>query len=64
MAESKRHPVSKVATLKRIAPSELDTPTDLAPEAVAVICAALNFILADSFAGYLETARGADKSGH
>lgn len=35
--------------------SDLDTPTDLAPEAVNKISAALNTLLADSFALYLKT---------
>jgi len=48
--------VSKVSTLKtgRTAPA-LDTPTDLSPNAVGDISAALNAILADSFALYLKT---------
>ena len=48
--------MSKVSTLKtgRTAPA-LDTPTDLSPNAVGDISAALNAILADSFALYLKT---------
>jgi len=48
--------VSKVTTLKsgRAVPA-LDTPTDLSPNAVGDISAALNAILADSFALYLKT---------
>lgn len=34
---------------------ELDTPTDLSPEAVEKISAALNVLLADAFALYLKT---------
>src|SRR5436305_8194354 len=33
----------------------LDTPTDLSPEAVTAISAALNALLADTFALYLKT---------
>jgi starvation-inducible DNA-binding protein len=49
--------VSKVTKLKpRYKPaSALDTPTDLAPEAVTAISGALNTILADSYALYLKT---------
>ena len=49
--------MSKVTTLKRgrTAPSNLDTPTDLKPEAVSEISKALNAILADTFALYLKT---------
>ena len=48
--------MSKVTTLKsgRAVPA-LDTPTDLSPNAVGDISAALNAILADSFALYLKT---------
>ncbi len=35
--------------------ADLDTPTDLAPEAVDKISAAVNVVLADSFALYLKT---------
>jgi starvation-inducible DNA-binding protein len=35
--------------------SDLDTPTDMAPEAVNKISAALNVLLADAFALYLKT---------
>lgn len=41
-------------TKNSVAP-ELDTPTDLAPEAVDKISAAVNVALADSFALYLKT---------
>lgn len=37
------------------APPELDTPTDLPPEAVEAISQALNVLLADAFALYLKT---------
>src|SRR5437764_14700083 len=48
--------VSKVTDLKRGAPARaLDTPTDLDESAVSEISAALNGILADSFALYLKT---------
>jgi len=49
--------VSKVTTLKsgRTAPAALDTPTDLSRDAVGDISAALNGLLADSFALYLKT---------
>ncbi len=49
--------MSKVTKLKaRQKPaSALDTPTDLAPEAVTAISGALNTILADSYALYLKT---------
>ena len=48
--------MSKVTNLKRGAPArELDTPTDLDDSAVSEISAALNGILADSFALYLKT---------
>jgi starvation-inducible DNA-binding protein len=46
--------VSKVTHLKKPAP-DLVTPTDLDDKAVAEISAALNGILADSFALYLKT---------
>jgi starvation-inducible DNA-binding protein len=46
--------VSKVTAIKR-APSNLDTPTDLEPKAIAEITRALNGLLADSFALYLKT---------
>jgi starvation-inducible DNA-binding protein len=50
-------PVSKVTKLKpRQRPAAaLDTPTDLAPEAVKAVSEALNTILADSYALYLKT---------
>ena len=41
-------------TAKKVAP-ELDTPTDLSAEAVEKISAALNPLVADSFALYLKT---------
>src|SRR3982074_2830151 len=46
--------VNKVTAIKR-APSNLDTPTDLDPKAVAEISRALNGLLADAFALYLKT---------
>jgi starvation-inducible DNA-binding protein len=46
--------VSKVTAIKR-APSNLDTPTDLDPKAIADISKALNGLLADAFALYLKT---------
>jgi len=48
--------VSKVTELERgPAPANLDTPTDLDRKAVAEISAALNGVLAGSFALYLKT---------
>ena len=49
--------MSKVRTLepRRKAAEALDTPTDLSEEAVRELSAALNAILADSFALYLKT---------
>ena len=46
--------MSKVTAIKR-APSNLDTPTDLDPKAIADISKALNGLLADAFALYLKT---------
>jgi starvation-inducible DNA-binding protein len=46
--------VSKITAIKR-APSNLDTPTDLEPKAIAEISRALNGLLADAFALYLKT---------
>ena len=46
--------MSKVTAIKR-APSNLDTPTDLEPKAIADISKALNGLLADAFALYLKT---------
>ena len=47
---------SKVRDLKpRTAPARLDTPTDLSSEAVREVSAALNALLADTFALYLKT---------
>ena len=46
--------MSKVTAIKR-APSNLDTPTDLEPKAIAEISRALNGLLADAFALYLKT---------
>jgi starvation-inducible DNA-binding protein len=46
--------MSKVTAIKR-APSNLDTPTDLEPKAIAEISKALNGLLADAFALYLKT---------
>jgi starvation-inducible DNA-binding protein len=45
----------KLEKAGRPAAAPLDTPTDLAPEGVAKICAALNAIIADGFALYLKT---------
>ena len=47
--------MSKVRTLERKPAPPLDTPTDLAPEAVAVISEAVNGVLADTFALYMKT---------
>ena len=49
--------MSKIRTLepRRKAADALDTPTDLSEEAVRELSAALNAILADSFALYLKT---------
>jgi starvation-inducible DNA-binding protein len=47
---------SKVKKLEpRIAPARLDTPTDLSSEAVREISAALNALVADTFALYVKT---------
>jgi starvation-inducible DNA-binding protein len=47
---------SKVRDLeRRTAPARLDTPTDLSSEAVREVSAALNALLADTFALYLKT---------
>jgi starvation-inducible DNA-binding protein len=47
---------TKVRKLEpRTAPARLDTPTDLSPEAVREVAAALNGLLADTFALYLKT---------
>jgi starvation-inducible DNA-binding protein len=47
---------TKVRKLEtRTAPARLDTPTDLASDAVREISAALNALLADTFALYLKT---------
>lgn len=47
---------SKVRDLEpRTAPARLDTPTDLSPDAVREVSAALNALLADTFALYLKT---------
>jgi starvation-inducible DNA-binding protein len=47
---------SKVRDLeRRTAPAWLDTPTDLSSEAVREVSAALNALLADTFALYLKT---------
>jgi starvation-inducible DNA-binding protein len=56
-SKSTRCPVSnKVRKLElRTAPARLDTPTDLSREAVREISAALNGLLADTFALYLKT---------
>jgi starvation-inducible DNA-binding protein len=47
--------VSKIRQFQPRAKKPLDTPTDLSDEAVKDISAALNAILADSFALYLKT---------
>jgi starvation-inducible DNA-binding protein len=48
--------VTKVRKLEpRSSPSRLDTPTDLSEEAVREISAALNALLADTFALYVKT---------
>src|SRR5258706_10886454 len=47
---------SKVRDLEpRTAPARLDTPTDLSSDAVREVSAALNALLADTFALYLKT---------
>ncbi|HEY8564950.1 MAG TPA: DNA starvation/stationary phase protection protein [Beijerinckiaceae bacterium] len=46
--------VRKLKTAAR-APAPLDTPTDLSPEGVEAVSAALNGLLADAFALYLKT---------
>src|SRR5262245_36107401 len=47
---------TKVKKLEpRIAPARLDTPTDLSSEAVREISAALNALIADTFALYVKT---------
>ena len=47
---------TKVKKLEpRTAPARLDTPTDFSPEAVREISAALNALVADTFALYLKT---------
>ena len=47
---------SKVRDLEpRTAPARLDTPTYLSSEAVREVSAALNALLADTFALYLKT---------
>ena len=46
--------ISKFMTRGKAAP-RLDTPTDLSSEAVAAVSAALNGLLADSFAMYVKT---------
>src|SRR5512132_1647523 len=56
-SQTRGSPVStKVRKLEpRTAPARLDTPTDLAPNAVREISAALNALVADVFALYLKT---------
>src|SRR3954462_10561428 len=49
-----RYPASKAAKSANVSPN-LDTPTDLPPEAVEKISASLNTLLADAFALYLKT---------
>jgi len=46
--------VSKANTKAKVSP-DLDTPTDISPEAVNKISAALNVLLADAFSLYLKT---------
>ena len=46
---------NKVRHLERSAPARLDTPTDLSADAVREISAALNALLADTFALYVKT---------
>jgi starvation-inducible DNA-binding protein len=46
---------NKVRHLERSAPARLDTPTDLSDGAVREISAALNALLADTFALYVKT---------
>jgi starvation-inducible DNA-binding protein len=47
---------TKVRKLEpRTAPARLDTPTDLSSEAVRQVSAALNALLADTFALYVKT---------
>ena len=47
---------TKVRKLEpRTAPARLDTPTDLSSEAVREVSAALNALLADTFALYVKT---------
>ena len=41
--------------MSKVKTRNLDTPTDLSPEGVKAISAALNVVLADSFALYLKT---------
>ena len=40
---------------EKFSPADLDTPTDLSPEAVEKISAAVNPLIADAFALYLKT---------
>src|SRR6188472_2813376 len=50
------HMTSKVRKLEpHTAPARLDTPTDLSNDAVREVSAALNALLADTFALYLKT---------
>src|SRR5215831_18001295 len=47
---------TKVRKLEpRTAPARLDTPTDLPPDGVRAISAALNALIADTFALYVKT---------
>ena len=46
--------MSKANTKAKVSP-DLDTPTDISPEAVNKISAALNVLLADAFSLYLKT---------
>jgi len=48
--------VSKVKTLEPRHTRNLDTPTDLSPEGVKAISAALNVVLADNF-GFISRPR-------
>jgi starvation-inducible DNA-binding protein len=49
------HVSSKVAKLNTRSARSLDTPTDLSPTAVKEVSAALNGLLADTFALYIKT---------
>jgi starvation-inducible DNA-binding protein len=47
--------MAKAQPTKRAPASNLDTPTDLSPEATEAVSEALNGVLADSFALYMKT---------